>query len=142
MVSSLSLSFQGKNCLYQEGRMRVGINWGTLCLLFLYGIREKGSGEAGGCRNLAVSQICYSCGLGTLWLQTHAQVTVLLATIIPMPEGTCTSLCASCVGKGGAGIEERQVHLQKEFAWSSCHNTYLTFGIPNPWCDQTDSQKE
>lgn len=46
--------------------MRVGINWGTLCHLFLYGIREKGAGEAGGCRNLAVSQICYSCGLGTL----------------------------------------------------------------------------
>lgn len=40
MVSSLSLSFQGKDCSYQEGWMRVGINWGSLCLLFLYGIRK------------------------------------------------------------------------------------------------------
>lgn len=40
--------------------MGVGINWRTLWLLFPSRIREKGAGEAGGCRNLTMSQILYS----------------------------------------------------------------------------------
>lgn len=35
------------------------------------------------------------------------------------------------------------MHLQKEFAWSSCHHTQLIFHVPNPWFDQRDrSPKE
>ena len=50
----------GRDCSCLEGQMGVGINWRTLRLLFPSGITEKGAGEAGGCRNLAMSQILYS----------------------------------------------------------------------------------
>lgn len=67
---------------------RHGDHLGKPMACFLSGVREKSAGEAEGCRNPAVSSIFYSCDQGTLWLQIQAQVAVLIATLIPVPEGT------------------------------------------------------
>ena len=51
-------------------------------------------GQREGCRRAwalwksSYIPIFYSCGLGTLWLQTGAQLAVLIATLIPVPQGT------------------------------------------------------
>lgn len=111
---SLSLSFPGRDRSLPGGPDGGGDQRGSPWPLFLFGVREKGAGEAGGGRKPAGSPVQCSCGRDTL-APTPVQTAVLIATLTLSPRALPPSECADGVGVRGVGgaarVGGRQVIL-------------------------------